>query len=301
MKHKNKLVPEKVLLNVDIQKNGRLKKAQARMLTMLTIIDAVCLKNGIDYWLDRGTLLGTMRHKGFIPWDDDIDIAMPRSSFNKFLQLDAKEIPEGLYRQTFQTDPGYFNLAAPLKIRDLNSRFIEKYEQGNETYHQGIFIDVFPYDIMPEHYYQYKAYKWIAKKTLRLLAPKRSALLMGHHAKIYYFLGKFFSRITLEKVLRHIICRANLKKTGLIGYGFDSTKNSYFKEELIYPLKRAQFESATFNIPNQPEVMLTTFYGNYQELPPKNERIPCHCRELSFSLKHKAEVFDFSGLDHSEK
>lgn len=67
--------------------DGRLREAQLKMLTMLEVIDSICLKHNLDYWLDAGTLLGAVRHQGFIPWDDDVDIAMPRASYENFYVL----------------------------------------------------------------------------------------------------------------------------------------------------------------------------------------------------------------------
>lgn len=115
-------------LDYSIQNDGRLRQAQLKMLTILAAVDNICLKHGIDYWLDRGTLLGAVRHEGFIPWDDDIDIGMPRSSYERFLRIAPAQMPTNMFLQTAQSDPGFFNLAAPLKIRDRNSRFIEKHE-----------------------------------------------------------------------------------------------------------------------------------------------------------------------------
>ena len=133
------------------QQDGRLRQAQLKMLVMLEHVDAICQKHGLDYWLEGGTLLGAIRHQGFIPWDDDMDISMPRASFEAFMRLAPKELPDFIWLQTAQTDPGYFNFSVPLKIRDCNSRFIELHETGNEPYQQGIFIDVFVYDKMDEN------------------------------------------------------------------------------------------------------------------------------------------------------
>lgn len=272
-------------LDSTILQDGRLRQAQLKMLTMLETVDTICLKHGLDYWLDRGTLLGAIRHQGFIPWDDDVDIAMPRASYEAFLRIAPAELPDSIRLQTAQLDPGYFNLAAPLKIRDLDSRFIEKHEAGNESYLQGIFIDVFAYDVMPESIAQRKRYKFFGKKLLRLLCSKYSQVSMGHHAAFYKILSRFIPTSILEKNLQHIIKKANHCKSPLLGYGYDSSKNNVFNIDDIYPLKRIDFETKQFYVAHQAEAMLTKIYGDYLTLPPEERRKPNHCRELVPFLK----------------
>lgn len=269
-----------VYLDDSIQHDGRLRQAQLKMLDILEAVDTICLKHGLDYWLDRGTLLGAVRHAGFIPWDDDVDIAMPRASYEAFLRIAPTELPSSMFIQTAQSDPGFFNLAAPLKIRDRNSRFIEKHEQGSETYMQGIFIDVFAYDVMPTTAFARACSKFIGKKILRLLRPKYSAVSMGHGSDIYKALGRIIPTRILETNLQRIIQKANANNSPFIGYGYDSIKNTTLRREDIYPLKRITFESKQFNIANKPDIILTRLYGDYLTLPPEHQRKLNHCREL---------------------
>lgn len=260
--------------------DGRLRQAQLKMLAMLEIVDSICLKHGIDYWLDAGTLLGAVRHQGFIPWDDDMDISMPRASYEAFLQIAAKEIPDNMWLQTAQSDPGYYNLAAPLKIRDLNSRFIEKHESSDEPYVQGIFIDVFVYDRMPESLQQRRRYKFLAKKLSRLLRTKYSNTAVGHHAAIYKSIGQLIPKSLLEYGLQSIISKANTSESRYLGRGFNCVGNNCIALEDIYPLKRATFETGQFNIINRAEEILTQQYGDYLSLPPLDQRKMRHCKEL---------------------
>lgn len=260
--------------------DGRLRQAQLKMLAMLEVIDAICTKHSLDYWLDAGTLLGAIRHQGFIPWDDDMDIAMPRASYEAFLRIAPSEIPKNMWLQTAHSDPGYFNLATPLKIRDRNSRFIEKHEKGNEPYVQGIFIDVFVYDSMPANLSQRKYYKFLAKKLSRLLSTKYSAIAIGHNKNLYKAIGRFIPKSLLENGLQRIIHQANTSNSPFLGRGYNCIGSNLVKPEDIYPLKKAIFETGQFNIPNRAETFLIQQYSDYLTLPPEHQRTMRHCKEL---------------------
>lgn len=272
------------------QTDGRLRQAQLKMLKMLEIIDSICTKHQLEYWLEGGTLLGAVRHNGFIPWDDDLDISMPRASFETFLKVAPQEIPNDLWLQTPHSDPGYFDLSVPLKIRDLNSRFICIHEDGTEPYKQGIFIDIFVYDKMPENPKMRKINKLKAKKTLRLLTWKYSQSPNGHYAKCYKFLSRLFSKSFLEQTLQNIIQQANASDSPYIGYGYDCVNSNCVAYDDIYPLQRISFENKMFNIAHRPETILTQLYGDYMKLPPVEKRVMAHCKELVPYLSQEKEA-----------
>jgi len=262
------------------QFDGRLRQAQLKMVIMLEQVDTVCQKHGLNYWLEGGTLLGAIRHQGFIPWDDDLDIAMPRADYEKFLLVAPGEMPGHLWLQTPQTDPGYFSLCVPLKIRDLSSHVLVMHESGNEPYKKGIFLDVFPYDLVKENKLKRKLTKTRTNRILRLLTWKYSKVPLGHYAKLYKHLARFIPKRLLEASLLKTIRRANKSKSNFMGYGFDCVNRNIVSHEEIYPLKRAVFEGIWVNIPNKPEVILTQLYGDYMQLPPEKDRVMKHYREL---------------------
>ena len=122
-----------------------LRQAQLVMLRMLKIIDYICRKHDISYWMCSGTLLGAVRHKGFIPWDDDLDICMIREDYERFVKIAVNEFPEDMMLQTRETDPHYHYLPLPCKVRDKKS-FILSPGYEDEECEKGLFIDIFPMD-----------------------------------------------------------------------------------------------------------------------------------------------------------
>lgn len=124
-----------------------LRIGQTEMLNILIEIDRICHKYQIEYWLEFGTLLGAIRHKGFIPWDDDCDIGMMRTDFNRFKDVVSKELSADFFFQTKETDPKYRRKMA--KIRSNKIKMIEHDESLNEPYHQGVYVDIFVYDFYP--------------------------------------------------------------------------------------------------------------------------------------------------------
>ena len=95
-----------------------LRRQQLRMLELLEVIDVICRKHQIPYWLSSGTLIGAARHKGFIPWDDDLDIEMLRSDYLRLLKVLPQELPDNLALQTNETDPNYIFIYGKLRDKD---------------------------------------------------------------------------------------------------------------------------------------------------------------------------------------
>ena len=127
-----------------------LRDVQKVQLEILLEFDRICRKHGLKYLLFAGTLLGAVRHKGFIPWDDDIDVCMLRGDYERFLTVCKDELSAELFLQTTDTDREY-----PLqfaKLRKNNTRFVEK-SMSDLKIHHGVFIDIFPLDnVMPHSF-----------------------------------------------------------------------------------------------------------------------------------------------------
>lgn len=247
-----------------------LRKAQLKMVEILEAIDDICQRHDIKYWLCYGTLLGAVRHKGFIPWDDDCDICMMREDFEKFSQH-VNELPENLFLQTDKNDPHYTRKI--MKIRMENTKLVEFDESENEKYHQGIFVDIFIWDY----------YDSFSKNLLRKVSKvndwkyKRKKYPKGHwkRAAIQVAVAvPFFVYNVVNKVMRaaSVTFRKN-SELNYIGQEIRVSDNYYYNKNIIFPLKRdIVFEGKYFSVPNDSDAFLKDKYGDYMVLPKSEHR-----------------------------
>lgn len=241
-----------------------LRKIQLRLLDILVEIDKICRKHDIKYWIDFGTLLGAVRHGGFIPWDDDIDVTMPTDDYHRFLEIAPKELPDTLFLQTKETDPSYPMLLN--KVRDKNSFFITQHEDFTKDYNKGLYIDIFqavPYpNVNPV--FQKRLMRWLMKTNF-FFSVKQTVNFKNTVATITFPIITTF--------LNSIWSLLNLKPKNRIGYEkrFNIYGNSYTKD-MIFPLNDITFEGKTFLGPADPNRYLTSIYGNYMIIPPEEKR-----------------------------
>ena len=250
------------------QYNGEgttLRKMQLRLLDILTEIDKICRKHDIQYWIDFGTLLGAVRHRGFIPWDDDIDVAMPSEDYRRFLEIAPKELPDNLFLQTQSTDTSYHFLLN--KVRDKNSFFITQHEDFTKDYNKGLYIDIFevvPYpQVNPR--FQKKLLRWLYKTNF-FFSVKQSVTLKNHLAAISFPI--------IKGSLNLVWAILNLKPKNKFGYEkrFSPYGNSY-TADMVFPLKDIVFEGKTFLAPANPDRYLTSIYKDYMRIPPEEKRV----------------------------
>ena len=249
-----------------------LRSCQLVMLRVLKVFDKVCREAGLRYWLDSGTLLGAVRHGGFIPWDDDVDVKMPIDDYNRFLALAPEELPYDIFLQTKASDPGH-----PVSWAKLRDRFSFMDDPGGPYgYSQGIPIDIFPAVYMTERRHRLrKLYALLPPYNLKPDWPSRRWSL-----KHRLYTGAFaFAQAALRPLLRAApIARA------LIRFGEGGAKvwaNDYplewmreaFPDEVVFPLRGIRFEDGTFLCPADPPKYLETMYGpDYMTPPPEHMR-----------------------------
>lgn len=244
-----------------------LREAQKASLDILIEFDRVCKKNNLTYWIDFGTLLGAVRHKGFIPWDDDIDLSMPLEDYNRFLQIGQNELNNDYFLQTEDTDPGSDMCNGIFKIRKNGTLFINDYDDFRKNYHKGASIDVFAE--VP--------YPTVSKGTLNFFRKQINKAYGFFHynprLNLKNILSYFVFPITyiLFKGLWNIICLCHRKDRELttiehLIYGYPTLRTEMF------PLKTIDFEGHSFPAPKNPDARLTDMYGDYMTLPSEEKR-----------------------------
>ncbi|MBQ8522133.1 MAG: LicD family protein [Clostridia bacterium] len=256
-----------------------IKEIQRISLNILKYIDKICKENDIKYSLCDGTALGAIRHKGFIPWDDDIDIMMTRENYNKFLNL-MDNIKDPNYKCLhFGKDfPNYFYNFA--KVVDLNTYV----EEINFPRHKdmGIFVDVFPVDGIP-------------KDKINKLTNKYCKLRMFHHfaaTKKFVKSSKGWMR-TIPKFFMWTYCKVfgwkhfykksenllkkyPLKNCDYAGIYCEYGKKEMIPKEMFNETILVDFEDEKFPILKEYNYYLTNVYGDYMTPPPENERQAHH-------------------------
>lgn len=259
-----------------IMTKDELRKLQKVQLEMLLEVDRICRKYHIQYSLDGGTLLGAVRHKGFIPWDDDVDVILLRKEYHKFQKACKKEMDtKRFFLQDYTTDKDYRWGYA--KIRRKNTEYIRL---GQEHLKQktGVCIDVFVADNVPDGKIVRKLH-YLACYCIRkfMYAP------LGERNEKSAFLRKWYGMlkyIPIDKIFRArnlLAYYSNKKRTELIShYTFQYPKHC------IYGLPRKcfddfielEFEGYKFKAFKDYDTYLSTYYGDYMKLPPKEERVP---------------------------
>jgi lipopolysaccharide cholinephosphotransferase len=239
-----------------------LRRMQMRMLEMLTFIDDICSKNNIEYWLGAGTLLGAVRHGGFIPWDDDLDIELQKDDYLKLIKILTKESHPDFVIQTHETDCNYVLPFA--KLRDKRSLITEHKNCDRNYKFRGIFIDIFFLEKGNNFLVRTAVNIQKIPFALTLLKNDPFGLLVSLRNFSYFNIHKIF--LPLLRILVKISKIENFVLP--LGTGFHATRNL----PDILPLSKINFEGYYFNAPRQPDSYLREIYGAYMKLPDEDKR-----------------------------
>lgn len=248
---------------------------QKKEFEILNAFIDICEKLNLTYYLVCGSALGAIKYQGFIPWDDDIDVALPREDYEKFLAEASKWLPSHLFLQNYRTDPAFPKVFS--KIRDSRTTYVETNYEGLDMNH-GVFIDVFALDGYPSAAREIAEFEKKKKKYIRLtscsLQPSGSLKsrvlrkvlrIFGYHRRTAEYLDKY------EKMIRgyaesEVFCnygnfRGVLEKTPKEIYG-DGVE--------------ASFEGLSVRVPSEYDVYLRKKYGDYTLDPPVEEQVGHH-------------------------
>lgn len=269
----------------NIRFNSKLKDVQKVQVEILKEFDRICKKYDIKYQLFAGTLLGAIRHKGFIPWDDDIDVCLLRSDYEKFLKVCNSDLNEKYFLQNYETDKNYN--AQFSKIRKNDTLFIEKITSDSNI-HKGIYIDIFPLDNILKDKFLGKLHQKILYILGRVNLTRIKKLCLQRHNP----LNKIFSltihnimncvpKIWFDKLQTKVATIFNNKKTGYVSHLTNGvSKVRYdkftFEKKYINDIIFVEFENELFPISKDYHKILTQLYGDYFKLPPINEQKPHH-------------------------
>lgn len=253
-----------------------LDKLHYSELKIMDEIHRICIKNNLKYYLIGGSLLGAIRHNGFIPWDDDLDIAMPRKDYDKFIKLCSDQLNDKFYLDSLENNDKYcFGFA---KVRMKNTIYEEKY-QINQSVPKGIWVDVFPLDDAKDEYNWFQRWQAIVNtyclKSLSYQTNTTNMSLKSYQKKLI----KLISLLPRKKIIE--MQKRNTRKCNGKKYNYYINFSSQYGIKKQTHLKKNFDEGILYNFegkkyygPKNGKEILKKIYGkNFMDLPPLEKRI----------------------------
>lgn len=264
---------------IEVLKPEETKKVQELALGALVEFDRICRENNINYALYGGSLIGAVRHNGFIPWDDDVDVVVLRSDYNKLMDICRSQLNSKYFWQSHETDNNWYRLYAKIRV---NNTIFKELAHCDYNIHHGVYIDIFPLDPLPEksflrkiQYYKFKF--WNAGVSCKYINIKNKDKKGRILARIARFVFLPFS-------LSYVYKKA--EETATLYTGLDSTcvmpfmsaygKREIFPKSFFENTKDILFEGHMMKIPTEYDRILRSMYGDYLQLPPEDKRVTRH-------------------------
>lgn len=250
----------------------KLRKSQIKILDEIV---RICTLENINYFLDYGTLLGAVRHKGYIPWDDDIDIGMLREDYEKFLKVAPLKLKDEFILCYYKTEPNHWHTFAKIRLKDT-----VMLEEGNKHLDMnfGIWVDIFPYDnISKPNSFGVKLRKKIfdiattfiaLKLDIEFYQDKEKEKKLKRISKLFSLKFLYFIRELVSKMNRN-------NKTNYISCFDEGTLKCYkglLRDKMI-PCSKLLFEEKEYLVPNDYDYRLTSQYNDYMTIPPVEKQI----------------------------
>ena len=261
-----------------MERNEKLRALQLCELDILRAFVDVCQRLGLRYYAVGGTLLGAIRHHGFIPWDDDIDVAMPRTDYDYFSRVAQTELGSNYFYQCADTDPYYFLTYA--KIRKKGT-FVFEERFRNARFAQGVFIDIFPLDFCPPRGIVCHAlFNILAVMNCRGNVDSGGAYMPYSEliGKLGYAFLHMYTPDGIVQARRRLLLLSKCLSDGktLASYsGAYGYKKEVFPQEWFGTPNILPFEGENLAVPQESQRLLTQLYGNYMQAPLPSERC-CH-------------------------
>lgn len=241
---------------------AQMKEVWAVQLDMLSKFDAVCKKYGLIYYADSGTLIGAVRHNGYIPWDDDIDIVMMRGDYKKLLAVAEKEFKYPLFLQTAYSERNYIRAHAQLRNSETTGCI---FADVNTTYNKGIFIDIFPMDNLPDDDHELEQFKKKVNISWKFLTAP-----YVEHKNVLKKIGAFIIGLmvpfnTAFKNYEKLCEKYNGTRTERVSYiAYSRGKEKHiWKYGWFEKYHNVPFEFTEIPIPDGYDERLRTEYGDY--------------------------------------
>lgn len=258
--------------------NETLLKLQNRIYDMLIVFDKICKKHSLDYYLAYGTLLGAVRHQDFIPWDDDVDIVMPREDYDKLVRIYKEILPPNFDLHYYKNTPNYFLSFA--KISDKSTTVVEKANNANDYRVEGVYIDIFPIDGMGNCYRKAclrgkksLIYRTIIDSSMNVFENKKRALWK----QLIINLGRKFDTERMQEKLIRFLRKKTYNSSQYVCMCASSYRNKKIIKKEIYGIpQKIKFRDYYFNAPEQSEKYLRVEYGDFMKLPPIEKRHSHH-------------------------
>ncbi len=289
---------------IDEALHTQVKSIQQADLILIDKLDEICRKLDIGYFVCGGSMLGYMRHGGFIPWDDDVDVAMLRKDYDRFLAEAPQYLDSRFFLQTRKSDPTIPYLFSKLRLN--NTEYVTKYNE-RRPFHKGICLDNFPFDNIPN---EPKGRVAIKKEVARLsrahnrivnnqmpdpIDPIRPRNLREVYYRGYGMLKRlYFFCHSLKRSQKKYLAKATSLNDRAEALGLDTVASfvpsyTYIRIDDLLPYRDVTFEGHRIKVPNHPEVFLQMQYGDYLQLPPKHEQVAHRLVRWSVDLKADAE------------
>lgn len=246
----------------------QLREHQTALCIMLEEFDRVCKRLGIPYVLFAGTMLGAVRHQGFVPWDDDLDVMMLRRDYDRFLDLAEQYLDQEkffLQREFSEHWPMFFS-----KLRMNNTTCLEKYHPRDPKSHQGIYMDIFPCDNAMDsrlgQLIQFAASKVVIAKSL----DRRGYATNDLKKKLFMRLCRCLPRSPFLRIVKGP--RRKIRWTHSFLGGARSFNKNVFPRSFFRDRTELSFEGKSYPVSEDYDALLQLLYGDYMTLPPPEER-----------------------------